>query len=462
MYLRDHLLSAAWLTEVPLRRVDAVADLAYLYSVLEGRFSYLKAGNVDYRALFEDLCDRLPGEVGRGWFGLELQKLLAVFVDGHAAVNARPEPRGFLPFLTGSVGKSVIAFASDRSAFVDLQRPFLLSMDGLPIREWLMAAGKYVPAGSRQLVLRRSMHWLRAVHMLRADMGLPQSEEIEVVVTGEGEVYPRRLRLPVAESASKFGTWPAIDSGILKGNVGYLRLPQMLPEAAADVLAGLERFRETSGLIVDVRGNSGGSRDALLVLLPALMAADDSPRVVNVAAHRLWEGFPANHLEVRQLYAVSSAEWTAAERTELHRFMSDFTPEWQLPEGEFSGWHAMVVSPADRSGVNYRGRPVVVIMDSGCFSATDVFLSALKGLPNVMLIGEASGGGSARAQVVELPSSGLRVRFASMASFQASGELFDGRGVQPDVTVHPEPEYYLSGGFDTVLARGLSLIKSLL
>src|SRR5690606_41631497 len=56
--------------------------------------------------------------------------------------------------------------------------------------------------------------------------------------------------------------------------------------------------------------------------------------------------------------------------------------------------------------------------------------SALKGLPNVTLVGEASSGGSARAQVVELPASGLKARFASMASFQASGELFDGRGVQ--------------------------------
>ena len=97
-------------------------------------------------------------------------------------------------------------------------------------------------------------------------------------------------------------------------------------------------------------------------------------------------------------------------------------------------------------------------MDAACFSATDVFLSALKGLPNVTLVGEPSCGGSARAQIVELPASGLKVRFASMASFQASGQLFDGRGVRPDIEVTPEPDYYLEGGSDPVLDHAVALV----
>ena len=98
-------------------------------------------------------------------------------------------------------------------------------------------------------------------------------------------------------------------------------------------------------------------------------------------------------------------------------------------------------------------------MDAGSFSATDVFLSGLKGVPGVVLVGEASSGGSAHAQVVELPMSGLKARFASMASFQASGQLFDGRGVQPDVEVRPEPEFFVTGGRDAVLERALALIR---
>lgn len=112
----------------------------------------------------------------------------------------------------------------------------------------------------------------------------------------------------------------------------------------------------------------------------------------------------------------------------------------------------------DVDPVRYLDRPVVVLTDARCFSATDVFLAALKGLPNVTLVGEPSGGGSARAQVVELPASGLKVRLASMASFQPTGELFDGHGVQPDVLVRPRPEFFV-GGQDAVLERGLEILR---
>ncbi|HZW27066.1 MAG TPA: S41 family peptidase [Trueperaceae bacterium] len=441
-----------------MQRADAIADLAFLERALEERFAYLKTTAVDHTALFEQLRQRLPEEVEPAWLGLELQKLLARFVDGHAAINVPPAPMGFLPFLTGAVGDALVAFEPDRSRLLDAERPFLVSLDGVPVQEWLAAAARYAARGSPQVVRREAQRWLRAVRMLRGDLGIEQTDAVEVVVAGAGGASPRSLRLAVTERLPQFGVWPRTESTLLEGNVGYLRLVQMRPEAADAVRAALERFASTAGLIVDVRGNGGGTRDALLELLPALLDPGDTPRVVNLAAFRAWDGFPDDHLAERHLYPVDAARWSPAERAALETFMEGFAPEWRPPEGEFSDWHAMVASPAAAGEPAYRGRPVTVLMDAGCFSATDVFLSALKGLPNVTLVGEASSGGSARAQVVELPASGLKARFASMASFQASGELFDGRGVQPDVQVTPAPDYFLEGGRDLALERALGLV----
>lgn len=443
-----------------MQRVDAIADLVFLETALKERFAYLKANAVDYAGLLEDLRERLPAEFEPSWFGLELQKLLAHFIDGHAAINVPPAPMGFLPFLTGSVGDVLVAFNGDRSSLLDSDRPFLVAIDGVPVEDWLAAAAKYVASGSPQLVRREAQRWLRAVQMLRGDMGLPQLDDVEVVVAGANGASPRTLTLPVSERLPQFGVWPRTESELLEGNLGYLRLGQMRPEAAEDVRAALENYASTAGLIVDVRGNGGGSRDALLALLPALMVPDDAPRVVNVAAFRAWEGFPEDHLADRHLYPVTSERWSPTELAAIEAFMEDFVPEWQPPTGEFSAWHAMVVSPAEADQARYLGRPVIVLMDSGCFSATDVFLSALKGLPNVTLVGEASSGGSACAQVVEFPASGLKARFASMASFQASGELFDSRGVQPDIQVTPVPDYFLTGDADPVLEKGIQEIKA--
>ncbi len=413
---------------------------------------------MDHRALFQALRQHLPTTVEPAWLGLELQKLLGHFTDGHAATDVPPTPTGFLPFLTGSVGDALVAFQADRSGFLDPEHPFLLAIDGLPTEKWLEAAAAYAPRGSSQLVRRESRRWLRAVQRLRGDLGLPQVDQVEVLVGDAARSSVRTLRLPVTERAPQFGVWPRRESALLGGNVGYLRLAQMRPEAADDVRTSLERFADTDGLIVDVRGNGGGTRDALLALLPALLTEADGPRIVNVAAYRRWEGFPADHLAARYLYPVTSGRWEPQERAALDEFIAGFTPEWRPPEGEFSEWHAMVVSPARPPQPAYHGRPVAVLLDAGCFSATDVFLAAFKGLANVVLVGEPSSGGSARAQVVELPMSGIKARFASMASFQASGELFDGRGVQPDVMVTPDPTYFLEGGRDLVLERAQQLV----
>ena len=63
-----------------------------------------------------------------------------------------------------------------------------------------------------------------------------------------------------------------------------------------------------------------------------------------------------------------------------------------------------------------------------------------------------------RSQWVRLGDSDLRLRIGSMASFQANGKRFDGHGVQPDVQVEPDPDYYI-GGRDNVLEKALERLK---
>jgi C-terminal processing protease CtpA/Prc len=100
-------------------------------------------------------------------------------------------------------------------------------------------------------------------------------------------------------------------------------------------------------------------------------------------------------------------------------------------------------------------RPVTVLMDGGCFSATDVFLGAFKGWRGVTLIGSPSGGGSGRTRGYRLPHSGLELRLSSMASFQPNGKLYDGNGIEPDVLLLPAPRFFTSGE-DRILVRCLA------
>ena len=96
-------------------------------------------------------------------------------------------------------------------------------------------------------------------------------------------------------------------------------------------------------------------------------------------------------------------------------------------------------------------KPVVVLSDASCFSATDIFLGALKGRPRITLMGSASGGGSARSQRFSLSHSGIRIQCASMVSYRPNGLLYDGRGVEVDVSLPIGPRDLLHEGTDTVL-----------
>tara|TARA_R110002094_G_scaffold103194_1_gene102706 strand:- start:223 stop:909 length:687 start_codon:yes stop_codon:yes gene_type:complete len=219
----------------------------------------------------------------------------------------------------------------------------------------------------------------------------------------------------------------------------------------------MKSFRDTRGLIVDVRGNSGGTRSLLTAFAGYLVADGQGAWVGNVARYRLSDRFSADHLEARSMYRADDPRWSERQRLAVESFAAGFEAEWS-PDGAFSDWHYLVLDRTGHADEFYYGQPVVILSDAGCFSATDIFLGALSGRSNVMLMGGASGGGSARVQGFELPNTSISVRCASMVSYQPNGRLYDGRGVEVDVEVPAAPMDYLVGGSDTVLEAGIEWI----
>jgi C-terminal processing protease CtpA/Prc len=296
---------------------------------------------------------------------------------------------------------------------------------------------------------------------MRDLIGIPHTDSVVVQVASENGDRTRRISMRVGASGGT-APQPRRDSGLIDGDVGYLRLAIMDDAAVREVATWMPRFRETRGLIVDVRGNSGGSRDALRALFPYVMSQTDSPRVVNAAKYRLHSSFAEDHLGgSRFMYRESSPEWTPEERAAIASFKTTFVPQWTPPDDEFSAWHYLVMSRRTNPDAFVYDKPVIILQDENSFSATDIFVSAFKGWRGVTLVGTPSGGGSARQLATRLPVSGLSVNLASMASFQLNGRLHDGNGTQPDVLVLPEPGYFLVGGRDNVLERALELLRPL-
>jgi C-terminal processing protease CtpA/Prc len=220
----------------------------------------------------------------------------------------------------------------------------------------------------------------------------------------------------------------------------------------------MDQFRDTRGLIIDVRDNSGGTRNILRTLYPYFCKSSDSPIVANAAKYRLYREFGPGYLNSRHMYPHGWKGWDTSEREAISTFMQTFKPEWTVPEYEFSEYHFWVLSKRTNPEAYYYSKPVVFLIDQKGFSATGVIISGLKGRKNITLIGTATGGGSGAAQSSLLKNSQLRLRLSSMASFQKDGKLFDGNGVQPDIFIEPLPEYFLKNGKDNVLEKAIRFI----
>lgn len=443
-----------------LTREQARADLQAFAVQLEDRFAYQDLGGVNWKAELETIRKGLPEMVATGELAEQLQRLMARFKDGHASVRSVhvAGPEKFLPFLMQDAEGGVVAFRPDRSGFLDPKYPFILEIDGLSIDQWVERTKATTAAGSPQLVRRRGLRALRSLEPFRPSGDQPKPGTVTVRLSkGEGASSVER-KYATVEKRPVFGDWPASKTGLLDGNVGYLRLAAMDDELVAGLHDAMTSFRETDGLIVDVRGNGGGSRSLLIALAGYLLAPDEGPWVGNVAKYILSEDFEPDHLEARYMYRASSKRWNKTQREAIDEFARDFQAEWR-PPGKFSEWHYLVLDRTGHPSEYFYSKPVIVLSDSWCFSATDIFLGALKGRPRVTLMGSASGGGSARSQGFTLPHSAIEVRCASMASFRPDGRLYDGRGVEMDLTAQIQADDLLKDGTDSVLAAALAMIR---
>jgi len=411
----------------------AAADMLFLGTFLESHHSY--------RLRFPKSLDRFDWEAGRtvskDEFAIDIARRLALFGDGHARVRGRWAwlPKGYAPFVARVAGKRYAALDAAGRALISKRYPYLAAIDGVPIEKWIAATGATVAHGSEAYRRWRGAEELTFLAFLRRELELPAKGKVELKLQSEDGRRTKVVKLPVVQTIGRPAAIVRPESGKLEGNLGYLRIADMTGRRAEidRILEQVNALQRTRGFVIDVRGNGGGTRDVLRTLLPRFL---EERRVVNAAVYRLPPGEAENddgHLARRFLYPRTWSGWSDAQRATLIRFNRKFAPEWEPSMEHFTSWHYMIVDPAAKPD-RYRGR-VVILMDGGCFSATDIFLGAFRGLDHVTLMGTSSGGGSGRSMRFTLPKSGVRMRVSTMASFQPNGKLYDGNGIAPDIVV---------------------------
>ncbi len=195
------------------------------------------------------------------------------------------------------------------------------------------------------------------------------------------------------------------------GKVGYMRYADFtvaFTDSQLDFI--LNSFENTDGLIIDVRSNYGGEVNIVNNLISHFI--DDS----YLAYYRLCKN--------------------------------------GVGHSDFSSPISSIISPVI-NGVIYR-KPVYVLVDRGCYSATNCFAFSIKGLPRVTLLGGKTGGGAGAPMVTELPN-GWTARFSGTILLDKDKQITE-FGVDPDIELYLDKDLADSQGLDNIIETACDYI----
>ena len=444
-------------------------DLDWLEHILVHCFAYLKIQDVDYRAALDAIRASLDENTTRNLFQLQIAKLISLFGDGHARVAepaSRWMPSGYAPFVADDYAGRIWLYDPRTSKLLDAEHPWVKAIDGRPIEEWLRVAGYPVVKQSRQWHRRGALENLSFVNYVRAELGLPQDTTLRIELESDDGESTRGLEVEVGKKPLRRLRFPRGESRRI-GDVGYLRIPSMTsnPRFVAGLESWMDKFRDTKGLIIDLRGNTGGSKTILWALFPYFMKPDAPLRILELSVFRKPIELPQPPLggymrSDTSGQPITSKRWTSdAQRQLIREFLDGYRTEWLLPEGEFSEWHVMALDASQNPQAYYYDQPLTILQDESSFSASDIFLGAFEDHPNTTLLGTPSGGGNGWMEGFALPNSGVQVVLCQSAKFRPNGKLYDSVGLAPDIFLEATPADIL-GESDSVLDAAVERLQA--
>ena len=168
--------------------------------------------------------------------------------------------------------------------------------------------------------------------------------------------------------------------------VGYIRYGSFMSnfsDAQMDLV--LDHYKDTKGIILDLRENGGGS----IFNIPKLLG-----RFVN---------------------SKTLVGYSITRNGEEHNAFGEKESFYITPHGN----------------VQYL-KPVVVLIDKGSYSATTFFAVATKAFPNITLIGDATGGGGGLPNGGQLPN-GWTYRFSISQLLDLNENNYAENGVPADI-----------------------------
>ncbi len=249
-------------------------------------------------------------------------------------------------------------------------------IDDTPASKAGIKAGDYIIKINDVQVQGKTL--MEAVRLMRGPIG--SSIDLTIRRRGEKKIINKTIIREMIQVKS-------VEAKIMKNNIGYLRLKSFNSNSSKQLVEKIKNFEKSkklTGYILDLRNNPGG------LLTQAINVTD----------------FFLNDGEI-----VSTKGRKASEN---RRFFA-------------------------KKGDKVKGKPLIILINNGSASASEIVAGALKDHKRAILLGENTYGKGSVQSIIPL-SDGGGMRLTISKYYLPSGQSISEIGVSPDILVEEESE----------------------
>ena len=258
-------------------------------------------------------------------------------------------------------------------------------------------AGDYIVRINNQQVQGKTL--MEAVKLMRGPVG----SNIELTV--RRKEVKKSLTFKIQRQIIEV---KSVESKILgdQKNIGYIKLKSFNENSDKQLIQKIKNYEKQKliGYIIDLRNNPGGLLNQAVAITDFFL---EKGEIVSTKGRRI--------SETRKFFA--------------------------------------------RSGDGIKGKPVIVLINNGSASASEIFAGALKDHKRAIILGENSYGKGSVQSIIPLNNGG-GIRLTISKYYLPSGKSISEVGVSPDIVVEEQSQFELDSDKDNQLKYAIRLFQS--
>jgi C-terminal processing protease CtpA/Prc len=416
-------------------RVQRVYTLSVIWKEMQYSFAFPERfGTVNLDSLYLAYLPKVEAVRSNYEYYRVLSSFAAHFDEAHTRIYAVRRPDDMPPLKAMNVGKRIIVSEIARSV-ADRIPPGseIVAVNDIPVLE-------FIRDSVAPCISAATPHWKFDKSVTEMFYGRPLSAMSITVKTAGGE--ERRAEMlrnynlgGAKEEMTGAGPTPPADIRIVDENIGYIRLTSFLGQYTDTIRAVFDRhlpqLRKCRGLIIDLRGNRGGTDEAW-----------------NDIAFHLLSG-PSFQ---------NKGKWFSRIYVPTYRKYGEYMPQFRdYYEGTSMEEirHAAYTNPvADSLKLH---QPLIVISGRHVASAAEDFLLLMKEYGRATVVGGPSVGCVGEPMLVSL-SDNYRLMLSAKKYVSPDGTQPNDAGILPDIEVEDSYDAYLKGK-DSILERAIAELR---